>query len=305
MNDILLVGESGIDYFGQSYGKLLKKNTNSGKVTISFGGLMRNTAENLTRLGNKVILLTALGDDVYGNKLDEYMTSLGVKILTPKSNIATSSTVYAKDENGELDVAISDTRIMTSLSKEFIMSHKELFDSHEYIVIDANLSGDLIDFLFASFPDKKRICEAISPSKVLKFEDHLNKMHLLKCNIREAQALMKIDLTERDLVGGLLAKGIQNVVVSNRANDIYYGSDSRDIGQVHVEEIKSYISTNGCGDALFSGIIDKHLMRRPLKEAVTFGNKMSSLTLMSEKDTTEEISSLYYDHTLRKVDGTD
>ena len=65
----------------------------------------------------------------------------------------------------------------------------------------------------------------------------------------------------------MLAKGIKSVVVSNRNNDIYYGLNSRDIGKVHVNEIKEFENTNGCGDALFSGLIDYLLEGKSLKEA--------------------------------------
>ena len=102
---------------------------------------------------------------------------------------------------------------------------------------------------------------------------------------------MGIDLVDKDLVSGLLARGCQNVVVSHGSKDIYFGTNVRyKIDLVHVEEVKSIENTTGCGDALTSGVIDYYLSGKKLKEAVAFGYELSKLTLMSKGATSKEIS---------------
>ena len=51
---MLLFGGSNIDYIGTSDEKLIDGVSNIGSVSISFGGVMRNIAENLARLGNHI-----------------------------------------------------------------------------------------------------------------------------------------------------------------------------------------------------------------------------------------------------------
>lgn len=296
MEDLLLIGGSNVDYIGRSDTKLIKKVSNIGTITISFGGVIRNTTENLLRIGNKCNLLTAIGDDLYGNKLKEYMISLGVNLICPKTKYPSATYLAINDESNDMALGICDNRIMDDLNSKFIDQNKELILKHKYIIIDSNLSSEVIDYLFDNFKDQKFICEGISPSKVIKYRKHLNEIFLLKCNIHEAQALINIELVERDLVGALLVKGIKNVVVSNRSDDIYYGSNNRDIGMVHVDEIKEFKNTTGCGDALFSGVIDYFIQGHNLKESVAFGNKLAAITLNTYQATNEEISSLYYEH---------
>ena len=42
-------------------------------IGISFGGVGKNIAENIARLGISSKLITALGDDFYGNGIREYL----------------------------------------------------------------------------------------------------------------------------------------------------------------------------------------------------------------------------------------
>ena len=286
---LLLIGGSNIDYIATSKDKLIKKVSNIGTVSISFGGVMRNIAENLARLGNKIDFLTAIGEDANGKAMRDDLESLGVNVISPKSIYPSGSYVAINDSNHDMVEGICDNRIIKDINIDFINKNDQLISSHEYIIMDSNLDETTIDYLFEKYKDKKFIVEAISPTKVLKYKKHLDKLFLIKCNIHEARMLMGIDLTEKDLVGGLLARGVKNVVVSHGSHDIFFGHDVRKIDLVKVEEVVDFENTTGCGDALTSGVIDHFIRGYSLKESVAFGNELSRLTLMSKGATTKEI----------------
>lgn len=292
MDKFLIIGGSNIDYIATSFFRLQKRASNSGRVNICYGGVARNTCENLARLGNKCYLLTAIGSDNEGKKMKKELEDLNVNIFSPESKLPSSTYIAINNSENDLEIGICDNRIMDRLDKDFIELHHDLIDKFEFIIIDSNISQEVIDYLFDRFKNKKFLCEAISPEKVKRFKNHLSEIYLLKCNIHEAQSLIDINLVEKDLVGALFAKGIKNVVVSNKSNNIYYGNNAKDIGLVRVEEVKNFINSNGCGDALFSGIIDMFTNEHTLKQSIEFGNKMASITLMSEKSVSPEISFL-------------
>ena len=286
---LLLIGGSNIDYIATSKNKLIKKVSNVGTISISFGGVMRNIAENLARLGNKVDFLTAIGSDANGKAMKEDLESLGINVISPTSIFPSGSYVAINDSNHDMVEGICDNRIISDLNIDFIKANNEIISTHEYIIIDSNLDETTIDYLFATYPNKKFIVEAISPTKVLKYKKNLDKIYLIKCNIHEARMLMGIDLIEKDLVGGLLARGVKNVVVSHGAHNIYFGHDVRKIDLVEVQEVLDFENTTGCGDALTSGVIDHFLRGYTLKESVAFGHELSRLTLMSKSATSKEI----------------
>ena len=250
---------------------------------------MRNICENLARLGNKIDFITAIGHDANGKALMNQLIEMGVNVYSPISNFPSGSYVAINDSNHDMINAICDNRIISTLDINYLKSLDELIKKHEYILIDSNVEKTSIDYLFKTYPDKKFIVEAISPSKVLKFKDHLSNVFLIKCNIHEAKSLINDELDAKQLTIALLNKGIKNVVLSNGSKKIYYGENTNKIGVFKVEEIKEFVNTTGCGDALTSGVSDHYIRGYSLLESIAFGNELSKITLMSKGATSKDI----------------
>ena len=113
--DILLIGGSNIDFIANPFNKIIRKVSNIGKINVSFGGVMRNTTENLARLGNKCTFLTALGNDILGSKLRENLLSLGVTVYSPTTTENSSLYIALNDVNKDLDTGICDNSVINSL----------------------------------------------------------------------------------------------------------------------------------------------------------------------------------------------
>jgi pseudouridine kinase len=64
---VVAIGGSNIDIIGQPYEKLLFKNSNKSKINLSSGGVIRNIAENLSKLNSNCHLITVFGDDDFGS----------------------------------------------------------------------------------------------------------------------------------------------------------------------------------------------------------------------------------------------
>ena len=119
---LLLIGGSNIDYIATSKEKLQRRVSNIGEVSVSFGGVMRNIAENLTRLGNKVDFITAIGEDANGKAMKNQLIELGVNVITPKSEYPTGSYVAINDSNHDMVDGICDNRIIKDLNSTFLES---------------------------------------------------------------------------------------------------------------------------------------------------------------------------------------
>ena len=295
-NSILLIGGANIDYIATSQYKLLMHSSNIGEIEISYGGVMRNVVENLSRLGNKCVFITAIGDDILGNKLKDYMGALGVDLKLPKTDKPTSSYLCVNDCDHDMFVGLNDMRIMEDLSPEFICEHKKIIDEYDSVILDSNLSKESLKCIFNECGDKKFYCEAISASKVIKFLPYLDKIYLLKCNINEAKSLLSSEENAAELTLKILKTGVKKCVITQGKDDIYYGEN----GQVHFLKVDAVDNitgnTTGCGDAMFAGIIDKLMIGKTLKEAIEFGEELSKLTLETKKANNEDVSKLAYEH---------
>jgi pseudouridine kinase len=101
---ILVIGSAGVDIVGRAAVPIQTKTSNPGRVRISYGGVARNVAENLARLGLDVVLITAVGDDSPGKRLLADAAEIGINtdhtlILSSRS---TGAYVGILDERGGL-----------------------------------------------------------------------------------------------------------------------------------------------------------------------------------------------------------
>lgn len=295
-HSILLIGGSNVDYIATSHNKILMHSSNIGEVEISYGGVMRNVTENLARLGNDCIFVTAVGDDLIGKEMKEYMEKLNVKLIMPKTHKPTSSYLCVNDSDHDMFVGLNDMRIMEDLSPEFLRENRETINEFDSVILDSNLSKQSLKCIFNDYSDKKFYCEAISANKVVRYMPYLDKIYLLKCNIYEAKSLLSSDEDAEVLALKILKTGVKKCVITQGKNDIFYGEDGK-VYSIKVNQVEKIIgNTTGCGDAMFAGIIDKLMIGKTLKEAIEFGCELSKITLETKKANNEEISKLAYKH---------
>lgn len=284
MKKILLIGGASLDYIATSDEKITQGVSNNGKLSISFGGVSCNVAYNLVKLGNKISFITAINNDTSGDLIRKHLEELKIKYYSPKTTFPTNSYVAINDCDHDLSVAIFDNRITSEITPTYLKKQNDLIKQFDYLVLDANLSVKAIEYLVNTYYLTKKIfCEAISPQLVIRYQNVLDKIYFLKCNIHEARALAKNKSLEKEaLIKALFKRGLKNVVVSNNKYDIYYGLNGASVYCFKIKAHTKFKNTTGCGDALFSGIIDQLSLGKDFHEAIKFGNKLSNLTLMSD-----------------------
>jgi Sugar kinases, ribokinase family len=294
---ILFIGGSNVDYLATSENELIPHSSNIGHLEISFGGVMRNVVENVARLGAKCVFISAIGDDLFGKEILSYMKKLKVEMYCPKTCLPTSAYLAINNANHDMDVAINDMRVINEVTPSYLATLKPIISTHDFIVIDSNLSKETLKYLFDTYKDKKFIVEGISATKIMKFAPYLNQIHLLKCNINEARAISKIvDGDAPSIIKSILLKGTKIVIISQGKDDIYYGYEDVIDHLPTIKNIEISGNTTGCGDALFAGIVDHYLNGYSLKASIEFGETLSALTLKSIKANSEEVSNLKYKH---------
>ena len=78
---VLVIGAQNIDIFAQSSIEYVLKDSNPSKIHLSFGGVGRNMAENLKRLGNDVHFLTVFADDFFAKAAKQSLIDMNINIL--------------------------------------------------------------------------------------------------------------------------------------------------------------------------------------------------------------------------------
>ncbi|KAK7362516.1 hypothetical protein VNO77_04632 [Canavalia gladiata] len=117
--------------------------TTPGKVHYVRGGVARNVAECMSKLGAKPYMISALGFDMAGNLLLEQWKSAGLStegILKDK-DIETPVVCNIFDINGEVAVGVASVEALEKyLTPDWILHFKSTLLSAPVLMVDANLS---------------------------------------------------------------------------------------------------------------------------------------------------------------------
>ena len=141
-SNVVCVGGSVIDTVAKpSVGnKMILGTSNPGKIHRSDGGVGRNIAETLGRLGSKPIFYTAVGNDEIGRGLLERLEKECGVVTMPAliDNMSTAQYYALNDQSSSLIGAIADMDILAHIPIPLDVDLKET----KYIVLDANLPAD-------------------------------------------------------------------------------------------------------------------------------------------------------------------
>ena len=292
MPKVLVVGASNVDYAALSNNKLITKDSNIGKLNITFGGVGRNIVENLAILEDDVSFITFLGNDGFGKELRKDLESINVKVYSPNKKERTSSYLAVLDSNGDMDVAICDTEIIDKSTVEDIKPFDDVISEFTSIVLDANINDKIIDHIFKEYSDKKILVEAVSANKVKRYEKYLDKIYLFKSNVLEAKHLLNLYNAEPMLLAKILMeRGVKNVVITDGGKPVIIG-ENNEVVFVTPKPIEKIISASGAGDSLFAGLIHGLINGASLVESVAFGIKVSQMTLMVEESVNKDIKKI-------------
>lgn len=292
MPKVLVVGASNVDYVALSNNKLIRKDSNIGKLNITFGGVGRNIVENLAILEDDVSFITFLGNDSFGKELRKDLESINVKIYSPNKKERTSSYLAVLDSNGDMDVAICDTEIIDKSTVEDIKPFDDVISEFTSIVLDANINSKIIDHIFKEYSDKKILVEAVSANKVKRYEKYLDKIYLFKSNVLEAKHLLNLYNAEPMLLAKILMeRGVKNVVITDGGKPVIIG-ENNEVVFITPKPIEKIISASGAGDSLFAGLIHGLINGASLVESVAFGIKVSQMTLMVEESVNKDIKKI-------------
>ncbi|KAL3627150.1 hypothetical protein CASFOL_028513 [Castilleja foliolosa] len=119
------------------------RTTTPGKVVYTLGGVARNVAECMSKLGQKPYMISAIGLDFPGNILLEHWKSAGLSVdgINRSQDIETAVVCNIFDGKGELAAAVASVEaIEMFLTSEWIQKFKFNICSAPVLMVDANLS---------------------------------------------------------------------------------------------------------------------------------------------------------------------
>lgn len=250
---VTVVGGANTDICGRPAQALVRHDSAPGQVSVRHGGVGRNIACDLARLGLRTRFVTALGDDGFGASVAEGCRSCGVDMSLTRIVPGARSPVYLylSDEKGEMDAAVSDMEVMAALTPAYLRAHLSELDESDAVVLDGNLPEETIAFLC----EKLRapiIADPVSTAKATRFASVLGRLAAIKPNLLEARALTGKQNPE-DCADALLRSGVGSVFLSLGANGLLAASGEERV--LLPCEKTELVSATGAGDAATAAIV--------------------------------------------------
>ncbi len=282
---VCVAGAVNLDLSGTPYSELIPADSNPGKVRITPGGVGRNIAENLSRLGHRVSMVTALGSDPGANLIRESCRSLGIGLSLSLTvpDLQTSTYLCINGPDGDIRVAVSDMEICSRITPAVLESRLPAMNSAPLTVVDANLPENSIEFLC-----RRLRCavaaDPVSVSKAGRLKKVLPFLQMVKPNVPEAELLSGVPIrSDADIplaAEALVAAGVKWVFISLGSRGVY-ASDGR--SSAFLPCIPSDVrNTTGCGDAFLAAAADAWLHRLPVLDAAQAG--LCAAALCAESD---------------------
>ncbi len=284
---ILCVGAANLDRKLRAEGTLAMGTSNPASGVESFGGVARNIAENLARMGAAVSLITAVGNDSSGRALLAHADSVGIDTRGAfKLDDAGSGTYTAVlDGDGQLVVALADMALYDRITPAFLDTRQQQRTGASLIVADLNLTIEAIAALQrdAARDSVALILVAVSEPKMNRLPDSLIGVRLLILNEGELATRVGRALnSEAELAAAcreVQAQGAEDVVVTLGARGVLFtvpggGAERLDAPQADVVDV------TGAGDAFAAALVlSLHSGGADLALACRRGLQLSAMTV--------------------------
>ncbi len=290
----LVIGGANMDISGFPHKTLIFNDSNPGSVQLSMGGVGRNIAENLSRMGVRVKMLSAIGLDVYGEKIITDCRSFKIDMDSVKvvEDGRTSIYLSIQDDSGEMILALSDMDISEKINIDYIKRNSSLIEYAKVVVVEANLSSEALDYLLCNFRNTLFFADPVSTTKAEKLKHLLGSIHSLTCNRWEAEILggIKIETEEdyKSAVKNLLNAGVKEVFINRGSKGTCYGN----IDGIFFYNREPYkmANSNGAGDAFMAGLVYSSLNDMNVHQKVKFASAASALTVLCNETVNPSLS---------------
>lgn len=241
------------DYFEES--------SNPVRSSQSVGGVIRNVAENLGRLGHPVQLFSVYGEDPEAQFIRENSEAfLDLSEVDCLKGFSTSQYIAVLDKKGDLKTAFACMEICKCMDVSWLEEKLRTIPEGAYVVADLNLAQESLDFLLKHAVKKSffLVFVPVSASKMKNLPQQLKGLSLLIVNKLESETFFKQKIhTQEDLekIAQLwIGLGVERVVITQGSKGVLY-TDAKETHFVEPKVLEHFVDATGAGDAFSATLV--------------------------------------------------
>src|SRR6478609_10118528 len=287
---VVVVGGANMDVKARSRRGIVPTTSNPGTASMSAGGVGRNIAENLARLGTRTHLVAAIGSDGLGDQVLAATSGAGVHVeQVRRSARATGTYTAVLDADGELVVAVADMAATDELAPDQVNAARDLLTIAELVVLDGNLSTETLAFALdvATAAGTRVLLEPVSVPKAAALA-HLvepgRPLFAVTPNRDELAALTDLPTrTTRQVekaAAALHRRGVELVWVRIGSGGSLLCTESETVA-LDAVPAETVADVTGAGDAMLAAFCHALLGGATATDAGRYGHAAAALTIAS------------------------
>jgi pseudouridine kinase len=275
---VACIGAAHIDRKATAAGPVVPGSSNPVTIRVGAGGVARNVAENLARLGLSVTMVSRVGHDREGDAVLDSLgeAGIGFDLVTRSDGLPTASYTALLDKSGELVIGLADMGIYDELTVDVLEPLLPQLELIPVWFIDCNLPAESLRFLLRRKPsDCKVYVDCVSVAKAARLQGILSGIDTLFANADEAGYR-------------LMCNGVGSVVITRGQEGAFVASpfdyDFFLPPPVDVNEV------TGAGDALIAGVIFGRISGHDMAEAMSLGLACAAWAVETEATVNPDLS---------------
>lgn len=258
---IVVIGAANVDIIAKSKAKIKPGDSNPADIGLKAGGVARNIAAMLALRKVDVDLITAVGNDPFGNLLRESCAGIGINTdaWIIKTNASTGVSLASIENNGDLYAGFTATTAPETIRTAELTKHRNRIKEADLLILDLNLSEKILALAIELRNERPVMVDAVSVEKAPRAKCILDRIDILTLNRHEAEALTGITLDTKQRVKqaaySLISSGVKRVFITMGMAGVCAVDDSNAIFVPALPIVAK--NTEGAGDAFSTGIAMK------------------------------------------------
>ena len=290
-----VVGTVFVDCKGFAAAKYVPLGRNVGSVRFVHGGVGRNVAENIARVGLPVSLVSSVDKGSIGADVVGRLGAVGVDttFLAELDECGMGMWLAVMDEQGELAGSISQMPNLQGMAEMIDQRGADLMERSTHIALELDLNETITKQMLKLAREKQRPVYGLPGNLevILEAPEVLDGLACFICNHIEAGRLCGTEFCEEDPQGVLdklpafaRERNLQSVVVTLGASGCaFFDAVSGELGVQPAMKV-DVVDTCGAGDAFFSGTLAGLARGESLAQAVVTGTRVAACTIQSAEN---------------------
>ncbi len=292
---IVVIGTVFVDVKGYPLGSFIPEGRNPGKMAVVHGGVARNVAEDLGRLGLSPVFAGLTDRSALAGDVRTRLAKSGVDtrfLFESDSGMGTWMAIF--NDKGDVAANISVRPDLSPLTAYLDAHHREIFEPADSIILEIDIEEETVEKVF-QYAEKYgiKVTALVSVMSIaLERRRFFPRTDCFICNLQEAgmlaetaglfagedlSALSSADLEQR--VSALArAEGLSRLIVTLSERGAVYADCSGVSGWCPAQKI-DLVDSTGAGDSFCAGAAAALTAGSDLAAAARVGNALAATVI--------------------------